>query len=342
MEVPAGVVMTNATPTAEGAVPAARPWRQRLVFFAKLVVAAGLLAWLVSSGRLDLSQLRGIQHTGYLLAAAGALLASMVLPVWRWIWLLEVQQLAVGWPAALRMTWLGYFAGLFLPGAAGGDLAKAYAACRNQPAAKMRAVSTILLDRVIGLHSMLVIGSLAGLGIAASGCTSGQATLIGAVLVFAAAGSIGLFLVFCRPTSERVLRLMPMRFREALGDSLGLYRLSWKKLAGIWFFSGLCNGAAVASYILAAAALGMTASVGQVLVVPLVIVANSLPISPGGLGVGEAVGSQAFIEFGLTSGSIIVLLVRLGVVVFSAPGALMILGHFRSEKAAAKACEQNP
>jgi hypothetical protein len=300
-------------PTAEGTIPAACPWRKRLVFAAKLVVAACLLVWLVVSGRLDLSQLRDIHHTGYLVAAAGALLVSMVLPVWRWIWLLETQQLTVGWLTALRMMWLGYFAGLFLPGAAGGDLAKAYAACRNQPAAKTRAVSTILLDRAIGLHSMLVIGSLAGLGVAASGCTPGQAALVGSVLV---------------------LRLMPTRFREALGDSLGLYRLSWRKLAGIWLFSGLCNGAAIASYILAAAALGMTASVGQVLVVPLVIVANSLPISPGGLGVGEAVGSQAFIEFGLTSGSIIVLLVRLGVVAFSALGAVAVLGRFKTERVA--------
>ncbi len=334
MAVPAGVVVTNAMPTAEGTIPAACPWRKRLVFAAKLVVAACLLVWLVVSGRLDLSQLRDIHHTGYLVAAAGALLVSMVLPVWRWIWLLETQQLTVGWLTALRMMWLGYFAGLFLPGAAGGDLAKAYAACRNQPAAKTRAVSTILLDRAIGLHSMLVIGSLAGLGVAASGCTPGQAALVGSVLVFAAAGSAGLFLVFWRPTSERVLRLMPTRFREALGDSLGLYRLSWRKLAGIWLFSGLCNGAAIASYILAAAALGMTASVGQVLVVPLVIVANSLPISPGGLGVGEAVGSQAFIEFGLTSGSIIVLLVRLGVVAFSALGAVAVLGRFKTERVA--------
>ena len=341
MEVPAGVVMTNSMPTAESPVPAAGPWRKRLVFSAKLAVAAGLLAWLVASGRLDFSQLWGIRHTGYLLAAAGALLASMVLPVWRWIWLLETQQLTVGWPAALRMTWLGYFAGLFLPGAAGGDLAKAYAACRNQPAAKTRAVSTVLLDRVIGLHSMLVIGSLAGLGVAASGCTAGQAALVGSVLVFTAAGSAGLFLVFWRPSSDRVLRPMPKRFREALGDSLGLYRLSWRKLVGIWLFSGLCNAAAIACYVLVAAALGIAASAGQVLVVPLVIVANSLPILPGGLGVGETVGSQAFMEFGLASGSVIVLLVRLGVVAFSAPGALMILGRLRSEKAVDNACEKN-
>jgi uncharacterized membrane protein YbhN (UPF0104 family) len=329
MEAPAGVVRTNAVPTAESPVPAAGPWRKRLVFCAKLAVAAGLLAWLVASGRLDFSQLRDIRHTGYLLPAAGALLASMVLPVWRWIWLLEVQQLTVAWPAALRMTWLGYFAGLFLPGAAGGDLAKAYAACRNQPAAKMRAVSTILMDRVIGLHSMLVIGSLAGLGVAASGCTAGQAALVGSVLVLAAAGSVGLFLVFWRPSSDRVLRLMPKRFREALGDSLVLYRLSWRKLAGIWLFSGLCSVAAIACYVLVAMALGMTATLWQILAAPLVIVANNLPISPGGLGVSEAVGSQLFAEFGLSGGGMIVLSVRLGVALCAMPGALTFLGRFR-------------
>jgi hypothetical protein len=49
-----------------------------------------------------------------------------------------------------------------------------------------------------------------------------------------------------------------------------------------------------------------------------------------------------FLEFGLTSGSVIVLLVRLGMVAFSAPGAVAIFGRFKSGKAADKACAQNP
>jgi uncharacterized membrane protein YbhN (UPF0104 family) len=313
-----------------------RPWRQRLLFVVKLLVAAGLLTWLVLSGRLDFSQLQNARNFGLLGLAAAMVLASMVLPVWRWKWLLEVQQLTVGWTATLRMTWLGYFAGLFLPGAAGGDLAKAYAACRHQPAAKMRAVSTVLLDRIIGLHSMLVLGSLAGLSIVFSGCTAGQATLVVAVLLLTGVSTAGLFLMFWQTSANIALRLMPGRFREAFGASLGLYRTGWRFLTCIWLFSGVCNMASIAAYVLAAAALGIAASVGQVLVVPLVIVANSLPISPGGLGVGEAVGSEVFMEFGLASGSVIVLLVRLGVVVFSAPGAFCVFGRFRGDEAARK------
>ncbi|MBM4019032.1 MAG: flippase-like domain-containing protein, partial [Planctomycetes bacterium] len=314
--------------------PSVGPWRARVIFAAKLAVAAGLLAWLVASGRLDFAQLRNAKNFGLLALAAVTLLASMVLPVWRWKWLLEVQQLTVGWMAAVRMTWLGYFAGLFLPGAAGGDLAKAYAACRHQPAAKMRAVSTVLLDRIIGLHSMLVIGSLAGLGVVASGCTKGQAALVGSVLLMTAVGTAGLFLMFWQPSAGVVLRLVPGRFRQAFSGSVGLYRLAWRRLVWIWLFSGLCTLAAIASYILVAAALGMTASVGQVLVVPLVIVANSLPVSPGGLGVGETVGSQVYMEFGLTSGGVIVLLLRLGVVAFSVPGAVAVVGRIRGNKTA--------
>ena len=79
--------------------------------------------------------------------------------------------------------------------------------------------------------------------------------------------------------------------------------------------------------VLVAVAVGSNPMVSTVLAVPLIVVANSLPISPGGLGVGEAVGSQLFAEFGLPNGALIVLIVRLGVACFSIPGALTLLGR---------------
>ena len=67
-------------------------------------------------------------------------------------------------------------------------------------------------------------------------------------------------------------------------------------------------------------------NLSALLAVPLVIIAMSLPISPGGLGVGEAAASQLFAEFGLANGALVVLVVRLGVVVISLPGAAALFG----------------
>ena len=291
----------------------------------KLAIAGALLTWLFNSGRLDFSVLLHARDYGLLAAAGLALLASMLAPVWRWTWMIRVQGLSVPTLTALRFLWLGYFAGMFLPGATGGDLAKAYAACRHQPNAKTRAVSTVFMDRVFGLHSMLFIGSVAGSWILATGCSLSQASVAWFAVACFAAASVGLLLLFWKPSSGLAIRLLPGRFRSALADSLGRYRRSWGKLLGIWLYSNFCNLLAILSYVLVAAALGTQATLAQVLAIPLVILAMSLPISPGGLGVGEAVGAALFAEFGLANGGLIVLLVRFAAIIFSLPGALALL-----------------
>jgi uncharacterized membrane protein YbhN (UPF0104 family) len=55
---------------------------------------------------------------------------------------------------------------------------------------------------------------------------------------------------------------------------------------------------------------------------PLVIVANCLPIAPGGVGVAEAASSQLFGVFGVTAGAEVMVALRLILAVLSLPGAL--------------------
>jgi len=322
--------MTESASTVGPAAPTIR-WKERFQLAIKLLIAGGLLTWLLLSHRLDLTSLGEIRSAGYLLLAAGCLLIHMALPVWRWQWLLAVQQLQVGWAAALRMTWLGYFAAIFLPGLAGGDLAKAYVACRARPGAKTRAVSTVLMDRILGLHSLLAIGAVAGGVILLAGCEPGQGAIAWFVIACLLLLSAGGVLLLWRPTSDLAMRLVPRRAKEVLEESLQLYRVSMSRLVLIWLFAVVGNLPGIAGYLLVAVALGIRPAVVQGLAAPLVIVANSLPISPGGLGVGEAVGSELFSEFGISAGALIVLLVRLNVIILSIPGvAGILIGQTRS------------
>ena len=320
-----GVTIVDASAQATTPNAAGKPWLNRAVSVGKVLVAGGLLVWLFTSDRLDFSAFRNIRHWEYLGLAATSLLLNMTLLVWRWLWLLRIQQLQVGWLAALRMTWFGYFATVFLPGAAGGDLAKAYASCQHEPRAKTRAVSTVFMDRALGLHSFLFIGSAAGLYVLANGCTARQASVAWLSFLCLGIASAGLFLLLWHRSSNFAVRLLPRRFRTALTDSLGFYRQARTTFVAIWLYSVLCNLSVIAAYILVAMALEVGATLAQVLTVPLAIVAGSLPISPGGLGVGEAAGAQLFSEFGLRDGALVVLIIRLGVIVFSTPGATSFL-----------------
>lgn len=309
-------------------------WRSRLPLAAKVLVAAGLLTWLCASGRLDLSSLRDLRDARYLVLAAVSLGLGMVLPIWRWLALLRIQKLDLELDKAISMTWLGYFASLFLPGAVGGDLTKVYLACRNQPGAKARAASTVLMDRILGLVSLLLIAAVAGAVVLMRGCRVGLATAAWTVLGLLAISVGGLCLLLWRPSSGLALRLVPRRYRHSLSLSLDLYRGAWHLLPLVVLYSCLCNGFAIASYLLAALALGEDFSWGQVVALPIVAVVNTLPITPGGLGVGETVGAQLYAEFGSAHGGLVILLVRLGVVVLSVPGALALLGRYRRTREA--------
>jgi uncharacterized protein (TIRG00374 family) len=304
-----------------------RPWRQRLLFVVKLLVAASLLGWLFASGRLDFSPLLNVRQYECLGLACLAILGSMLVLVWRWKWLLAAQGLPITTLSAIRMTWTGYFANTFLPGSAGGDLAKAFVACRYHPGTKTRAASSVFMDRAFGMHSLCFVGLVAGLCIVIRGCTARQSGVIWLAALCFTGASVGLFLLLWRPTAGMALRLLPQRFRKVSMDSLERYRQRWKMLAVIWLYSVLCNLLSIASYILVAAALGVEVNFAQLLAIPLVIVSSSIPISPGGLGVAEAAGAQLFMEFGIPAGGLIVLATRLGTVLFSIPGAFGVLGR---------------
>jgi len=307
-------------------------WRSRVFFVIKLLVAGGGLGGLLLTGKLNLTPLASMHRPQYLVLGAASLGLSMILPIWRWLALLRIQGLELAWPQALKITWVGYFCGLFLPGAAGGDLAKAYLACQNRPDGKTRAVSTVLMDRIVGLQSLLLIGMMAGIALLSKGCSVRMGAVAwSSLLLFSGSLAAIVFMLWPR-TSNIMLKLLPKRFRGTVDGSLGLYRAARRKLIYIGLYSCLCNTFAVAAYVLAAMAIGDAFSYGQVLAVPLVVVANSVPISPGGLGVGETVGALLFSEFGSINGALIILAVRIGLSIFSLPGMLGLFGAYRTQE----------
>jgi uncharacterized protein (TIRG00374 family) len=94
--------------------------------------------------------------------AAGLIAVVMSLQFYRWYLLVN----AVGLPFtkwnALRLGLVGYFYNIFLPGAIGGDLIKAFFIARDHPTRKPVAVATVLMDRVLGLFGLVLLASTVG------------------------------------------------------------------------------------------------------------------------------------------------------------------------------------
>jgi uncharacterized membrane protein YbhN (UPF0104 family) len=79
----------------------------------------------------------------------------------RWFLLVRAQDLPFTLRNAFRLGLIGYFFNTFLPGAVGGDLVKATFIAREQRRRTV-AVSTVLMDRAIGLLGLIAIVAVIG------------------------------------------------------------------------------------------------------------------------------------------------------------------------------------
>src|SRR5579864_391253 len=116
-----------------------------------------------------MDKLLTIPFSGELAVFVGVILLSLIAPALRWWWLLRIQELPVSLSKVLSMTWVGYFTTLLLPGAVSGDVAKGFLIVQGRDNGRTRALSTVLADRGFGLYTLLFMGTLCGLWLAARG-----------------------------------------------------------------------------------------------------------------------------------------------------------------------------
>jgi len=143
--------------------------RTILVSAAKYGLGLGLLAFYVrqqwgpgADGSPGLSEILGWpMHFGPLLLAVAISLVSLQLTFVRWWVLVRAQDLPFTLGNAFRLGLIGLFWNTFLPGAVGGDAVKAFYLAREQDRRTV-AVSTVLLDRAIGLWALFWLVALLG------------------------------------------------------------------------------------------------------------------------------------------------------------------------------------
>ena len=295
------------------------------VTIAKALVAAGLLAWLIKSGRLDFGVLFSTPLSPFHGLGILVLFVAMVLQAWRWWWLLTVQRIDLSFPRTLGLVWIGRFLAMVLPGLLGGDLVLGYYVTREAPSAKIAGLSTVLLDRTIGFYTSFLLGLAAVVWMVCSGeGMTGPVLQMGAISVLCVFGATLAFSVLWADSMrDRVLGVVPERFRAPLEAVLTAYRVRGRSLLFCLALSLVVGVMSMGAYKIAGHAIGTPLGWKQVFMVcPLVFVATALPISPGGIGVGEAAASVLFAQFGVETGATIMLVVRLWFFALRLPGAL--------------------
>jgi glycosyltransferase 2 family protein len=230
------------------------------------------------------------------LVSLGLMGSTILIGALRWHMALRVQGLALPFKRAGEISLIAHFFNSFLLGSTGGDLLKAYYAARETHHKKAEAVTTVFVDRLIGLFSMLLFAALMmPLNAALLGSHEALWSVTGFALAMLVASGGMVWLAFWGGVSRRfpvvreLLRRLPKA--ELLERSLEACRHYGRErafLARSLAASMALNLVCVLQVWVLALGLGADVPLRALLViVPVVICISAIPVTPSGLGVRE-------------------------------------------------------
>lgn len=300
--------------------------------------------------------LRGISRR--LFANPGLLFGAMAFLLWayatssyRWALLLRSQELPASFGRCFRLTFIGFFFNNVLPGLTGGDLVKAVMIAQDHPEYRARAVGTVIVDRILGL---LVLALISAAVLVFKLDQYREASI--AIFGFLAAATAATVLFLSRRV-RRFLRLDVLASRlpaagvmKKLDQAFFLYRSQPKTLAiaaGLSFLAHIGNIGAVYCLGLGVGldeSAGITGSplAAYVATVPVAMIVSSIPLLPGGWGVGEAAFAYFFRAVGVWNLDLSIALSvvqRTAALLWSLVGGVLFFTHRRRTLDALHAAE---
>ena len=136
--------------------------RRRLFLFLKLAVACGLIVWLFASGKIDFKVLGRLgQRWPWFAAAQVPFAIVMLLAAYRWRLLLRAQKIDYSFRDTFSLTMIGQLFNQLVIGSTGGDMVKAYVVAVEQPGRREAGITSVFVDRAVGLIVLMVVALVA-------------------------------------------------------------------------------------------------------------------------------------------------------------------------------------
>ncbi|HMG06409.1 MAG TPA: lysylphosphatidylglycerol synthase transmembrane domain-containing protein [Chthoniobacterales bacterium] len=271
--------------------------KRRLAFFiGKIVFAFIAIAWL--SRKVDLFRVwDSVREARGAPIVFGIVLSlvTIVIAGWRWQRLLAILDITIPLKSLICIVPVGAFFSIFLPGSTGDDLTRMLYISRLAPGRVAEACTTVVLDRCIGLSSILLLGVI-GIPWQWSVLSTSSQTHWIAVAILAGGGVVCLggavFFLAGRPTHRWFERRLRSRPAHSLRD--GAARI-WGLLCDHKLLVGKLVGAALLAQVLQCISFylaGVSVGIDRPLLMwltflPVVFAANALPITIAGIGVRE-------------------------------------------------------
>lgn len=297
----------------------------------KIALAASLIVYLLRSGKVPLAPLAALKTRWPWFVAGEAVFGVVLfLAACRWKILLAAQGLNYRLRDVVGLNLIGLFFNQFMLGSTGGDVAKAVYVARDNPDRKTASVLAVFIDRILGLVVLVWIAGLAvllniefanGFGDGAivwkDHFVADQVPLaigaeMGGVVLTALAITVwtgmvlivvGGYLVYGKGVRSSGLvkaalsRLPFQDFLKKLSAAVYVYKFHLRRVllaSGLTVVLHLCV-VATNVFVFLALRPELPPITALLMLVPIAQIVLAIPITPGGLGTGEAAYNDLFL-----------------------------------------------
>ena len=277
----------------------------------KCALAAALLVWLFRSGRMSVEVFSRVRLGWPMLAASACYGLALILPLVRWRVLVRTQGLPLSLGRCLQIGFIGYLASIVLPTWIGEDGARLVCGSRHCQGRMDGLVSTVVMDRALGLIGLLVLALIFGSMLL---LTTTRLAIVGvliaaALLLIALCGST--VALSNRRFESLLLRIGVAKRLASVLRVMQVYGHHRRAVAEAFVLSVLAHLAGVSAAYFTFAAIDFYPSIVCVYAItPLVNVSNMLPLSPLGLGVGDSVAAVTYPLVGIAGGAEVTMTLR--------------------------------
>lgn len=286
-----------------------------LINLLKFSLAAALIGWLLSSGKLDFKLLANLKdHPIALILAISLYISNFILVSIRWKSILGARSNTdIPLPGMLKITWIGQFFSTVLPGTVSGDLVKIiYVQKFDQVFSKQFLFASILIDRLMGLSGLIFLVGINTLCFSSHILENAPAMepllKFNYLLMFIIIASLVIFMYWHQMIRSILVyfqaKLLTGVFKRliALWDDLVMIRSKMVKAIILSILTQLIG--VVIFWSLIYPFVGSQIDFVQALAfIPLGLMTLALPIAPSGLGVGHAIFQKLFEFSGITNGA---------------------------------------
>ena len=295
---------------------------------------AGALLYYIATSTSDWTPIQRLFRQGWIIAGVVAMpFAGAVLEAIRLRLVIKAQGITMSVGKLYRFIAVANFFNYAMPGGNGGDVVKLYYLASDQRGRGLEMATMLGVDRAVALFSWLLV--VVGLGLLNLGAVLNHLPVL--MMIGGAVGMMVVLLLVAVLSTSPILRrtrlftylttrapLHPHIARVA--DALQAYRTHRDVLllATMWSVPGHI---AVASMFALTGTILIPDAPPQLvgLLALLGMLANVLPITPGGLGVGEAAFHGLFRMFGFAGGAHLMLAWRAALMPFSIVGGILYM-----------------